>query len=345
MLYLTESDVLDLFTMETALERVEASFVSQARDEAVNKPRERIFLPGVSLHYMAGALMKDGWLGMKIYTVSRGALRFVVLLFDASHGELLALIEADHLGRIRTGAASGVATKYLSRAEASTVGVIGSGRQARTQLQAVTRVRSIQSARVYSRDDGRRRIFAIEMSEKLQLEVEPVESAEAAARFGDVVITATTTPAPVLAGEWLKPGAHVNAIGANMKDRREVDDGLLQRATVIAVDSIEQARIESGDLIQGFAPSPAQWERVVELCEVIAGARQGRLSPEDVTLFKSAGIALWDVAAAGAIYARAKELDRGKEMTLSQVPNESRALKFTTPARRKPSLFDGPRGD
>lgn len=317
MLFLTESDVLDLFPMETALACVEASFLAQAKRTAVNQPRTRLFLPNVSLHYMAAALPDDGLLGMKIYTVSRGSFRFVVLLFAAERGELLAFIEADQLGRIRTAAASGVATKHLSRPDASTAGVIGAGRQARTQLEAVARVRSIRSARVFSRDETHRRDFAREVSARLQIEIEPVESAEAAARFGDVVITATTSHEPVLKGDWLKPGAHVNAIGANMENRREVDDALLRRASVIAVDSKPQARIESGDLIQGFRESSNGWDRTAELWEIIARERPGRKSLDDVTLFKSAGIALWDVAAAGAIYRKAVELGRGKEITLS----------------------------
>lgn len=317
MLFLTENDVLDLFPMETAIERVEASFLAQAKHTAVNQPRTRLFLPGVSLHYMAAALPDDGLFGMKIYTVSRGSFRFVVLLFDAAHGELLAFIEADHLGRIRTGAASGVATRHLSRPDASTSGVIGAGRQARTQLEAVAKVRNIHAARVFSRNEAHRREFAREMSRRLQIEIEPVDSAEAAARFGDVVITATTSREPVLKGDWLKPGAHVNAIGANMENRREVDDVLLRRASVIAVDFKPQARVESGDLIQGFRDSSGEWDRVAELWEIIAGKRPGRKSPDEVTLFKSAGIALWDVAAAGAIYRKAVELGQGRGITLS----------------------------
>lgn len=304
--------------METALSCVEASFIAQTKRAAINQPRTRLFLPGVSLHYMAAALPDDGLLGMKLYTVSRGSFRFVVMLFEAEGGELLAFIEADHLGRIRTGAASGVAAKHLSRADASTVGVIGSGRQARTQLEAAACARKISSARVFSRDESRRREFARTMSGLLQIEVEPVDSAEAAARFGDVVITATTAREPVLQGDWLKPGAHVNAIGANMENRREVDNALLRRASVIAVDSKPQARIESGDLIQGFRDSPGEWDRVAELWEIIAGERAGRKSSDEVTLFKSAGIALWDVAAAGIIYRKAIELGQGKEIRLTE---------------------------
>ncbi|MDE3179886.1 MAG: ornithine cyclodeaminase family protein [Acidobacteriota bacterium] len=316
MLFLTESDVLDLLPMDLAIERVEAAFRAQ-QGAAVNEPRKRIFLPGVSLHYMAAALPGENLMGLKIYSVSRGFFRFVVLLFDAQGGELLAFIEADQLGRIRTGAASGVAAKYLSRADSATAGVIGSGRQARTQLAAIVRVRKIRTALVYSPQQDHRDGFAREMSKQLGIEVRPAESAEAAVRFGDIVVTATNSSGPVLSSEWLNAGAHVSAVGANMENRREVDDDLLDRAEVIAVDSSAQARIEAGDLIQGFALAPAQWERVAEMWEIIAGTRQGRTTSEDVTLFKSTGIALWDVAAAGAVYRRAIELGRGKQTELS----------------------------
>ncbi|MGH9376733.1 MAG: ornithine cyclodeaminase family protein [Terriglobia bacterium] len=317
MLLLSEADVIDLFPMQLALDQIEASFRAQGESSTVNQPRRRILLPNVSLHYMAAAIPASNLLGMKIYVASRRSITFLCLLYQADTGKMLAQIEADHLGRIRTGAASGVATKYLARPDASTVGLIGSGRQARTQLQAVSLVRKLKSAKVFSRNEERRRAFCREMSASLGIEVEPVESAEAAARSADILITATPTRDPVLKSEWVKAGAHVNAIGSNMENRSEVDDALLRRAAVIAVDSIEQARIEAGDLIQGFAASPERWMDVIELWQIVTGARKGRGSPQDVTFFKSEGMALWDVAAAGAIYKRALETGRGKTLELS----------------------------
>jgi len=302
--------------MEQALERVEASFIQQHGGRAENRSRERIFLPGVSLHYMAAALPDEKLLGMKIYTVVRDALRFVVLLFDAGSGNLLALIEADHLGRRRTGAASGVATKYLARKDARRLGMIGSGGQARTQLAAVAQVRRLEAARVFSRDATRRKQFCVEMSQQLHLEVEPAESAEAAARFSDIIITATTSSQPVLKGEWLNPGTHVNAVGANMIIRREVDGPALTRASVIAVDTLEQAKEEAGDLVQGLASIRGGWDGVTELHDIIGGSRPGRTSDEQITLFKSSGIALWDVAAAGYIYQQACRKSLGRELPI-----------------------------
>jgi len=315
-LYLTEADVRELLPMDRAIECVEESFRAWARGGALNRPRQRIFLPGLSLHYMAAAWQEENLIGVKIYTVSRSGFRFLVLLYDAGSGEWLALIEADHLGRIRTGAASGVATKWLARAEASRVGVVGSGRQARTQLEAVAKVRKVIEVKVYSRDPARRAEFAREMAGCLGVAVRAATSAEEAVSFAQVVITATNASVPVVSGDWLQPGTHVNAIGANMPERREVDDGTLARAALVAVDSLEQAKIEAGDLIQGEAALRGGWRGVVELKDIVAGIRPGRTGAGEITFFKSTGLALWDVAAAGEVYRRALEMRRGKELTL-----------------------------
>lgn len=315
-LFLTEAEVQELLPMERALECVEASFMAQGSGRAVNRSRERILLPHTSLHYMAAALPNEKLLGMKIYTVTRADLCFAVLLFDAEKGNLLALMQADHLGRIRTGAASGIATKYLARPEASRLGLIGTGRQARTQLEAVAKVRRLTAAKVFGRDETRRHDFCREMEARLGLPVEPAASAEEAARFGDIVITATTSREPVVLGEWLQPGTHVNAIGANMANRRELDDVAVGKATLIAVDSLEQSREEAGDLIQGLARLGRGWEGIVELHAIVTGQHRGRSSQEEITLFKSNGIALWDVAVAGYVYRQALKNGRGKEMRL-----------------------------
>ncbi|MGO9275154.1 MAG: ornithine cyclodeaminase family protein [Terriglobia bacterium] len=318
MLLLSETDVQHLLPMEKAIERVEASFLAQHRGEAVNRSRERILLPHSSLHYMAAALPGERLLGMKIYTVTRSAWRFVVLLFDSESGDLLTMIEADHLGRIRTGAASGVATKYMARADASRVGIIGAGRQARTQLEAVALVRNVTGARVFSRAPERRLAFSREMSERLGVAVTPAESAEDAARPADIVITATTSTQPLLFGDWLRPDTHINAIGANMANRREVDDRTLERAALVAVDSLAQSKEEAGDLIQGIAHLARGWEGVVELHEIVAENIPGRTSDEEITLFKSNGIALWDMAVAGYVYQEARRQGRGEEVAMWQ---------------------------
>ena len=311
-LFLSEEDVQELFPMKQALEHVGASFVAHQSGRALNQPRQRLFQAGFSLHYMAGALADEHIAGMKIYTITAGAARFLVLLFDTKTGEMLAIMEADHLGRIRTGAASGVASKYMARADASKVGMIGAGRQARTQLEAVAGVRQIQAAQVFSRNEAHRKEFCQEMTDCLKLPVEPATSTEEAARFGDIVIAATTSPEPVVKGEWLRPGTHVNAIGANMANRRELDDGALRRAAIIAVDSRDQARGEAGDLIQGLPAINRSWDEVAELKDIVAAKKPSRTSGDEITVFKSCGIAIWDVAAAGFIYREALQKKKGK---------------------------------
>jgi alanine dehydrogenase len=315
-LLLSEDDVRELLPMDRALECVEASFLAESAGQAINRPRKRILLPHSSLHYMAAALPAANWLGMKIYTVTPSDFRFGVLLFDAGSGELKAVIQADHLGRIRTGAASGVATKYLARSSASRVGMVGTGRQARTQLEAVANVLHISSAKVFGRDHSRQQEFCREMQTRLGIQVEPASSAEEAARFGEVVITATTAREPVVLGEWLQPGAHVNAIGANMSNRRELDESALARAGLIAVDSLEQAKEEAGDLIQGFAKLGRGWEGVVEMSAVVSGSGPRRRAQDEITVFKSGGIALWDVAVAAYVYQEALQKGKGRELGL-----------------------------
>jgi len=315
-LFLTESDVRELLPMDRALECVEASLVAQGNDHAINRSRERILLPQMSLHYMAGALPEAQHVGMKIYTVTREDFRFLVLLFDAVTGKLLSLMQADHLGRIRTGAASGIATKYLARSDASRVGIIGTGRQARTQLHAIARVRKLTGAKAFSRDPNRLRGFCLEMSEELGVPVEPASSLEEAIRFGEIVTTATTAQQPVVFGDDLRPGTHVNAVGANAANRRELDDEVVARADLIAVDSLDQSRKESGDLIQGLAYLGRGWEGLIELCSVVTGKHPGRSSADQITLFKSHGIAIWDVAVAGFVYQQALQEGKGRELEI-----------------------------
>lgn len=315
-LFLTESDIRELLPMRQALDCVEASLVEQGGGQAVNRSRQRILLPHLSLHYMAGALPEESRLGIKLYTVTSQNLRFYLLLFDAETGGLLSLMQADQLGRIRTGAASGIATKYLARADASRAAIIGTGRQARTQLQAIAEVRKLSAVRAFGRDPKRLQTFCAEMSQQLGLAVEPTASADEAVSFGEIVTTATPAEQPVLRGDCLRPGTHVNAVGSNMARRRELDDNAVSRANLIAVDSLEQSRIESGDLIQAFANLGRGWENVIELHSVVTGKQVGRSSAEQITLFKSHGIALWDIAVAGFVYQEALKKGKGRDLEI-----------------------------
>ncbi len=316
-LLLSEADVRALLTMPLALEAVEESIRRQAAGEAILHPRHRLELPGKALlHYMAGADTVSGYLGMKLYTSVRGALRFLVPLYRAQTGELLALIEANTLGQMRTGAASGVATKYMSRSEARAVGIVGTGLQARTQLEAIAAVRRVEHIRAFGRDPERRDRFCAEMSARLGVPVAPASSAEQAVRDADIVVAATTASKPVVLGAWLAPGMHINAIGANFPQKRELDDEAVGRAAIVAVDSLEQSKLEAGDLIQAFARDATRWSSVRELAGIVAGRIPGRTGAEQITLFKSNGIAIWDVAVAARVFELAQQRKMGRQVPM-----------------------------
>jgi ornithine cyclodeaminase/alanine dehydrogenase-like protein (mu-crystallin family) len=265
---------------------------------------------------MAAADYTQGFVVIKEYTYVRGKLRFLVPLYDMASGDLLALIEADAMGQLRTGAASGVATKYLARKDARVAAIIGTGGQAKTQLEAVAAVRELRSARAYGRDRARREKYCKEMSEWLGFPVHPSASVEEAVREADIVATATTAAQPVVRGADLAPGAHINAIGANHAHKRELDDEAVASADVIVVDSVEQSRQEAGDLILAFRGDEICWTGVKKLSDVVAGKTSGRTSDSEVTLFKSNGIASWDLAVAMKVYALALEQKLGRELPL-----------------------------
>jgi len=316
-LLLKEADVRTLLTMPMALEAVEESLRQQGNGELLLHPRRRLKLPdNALLHYMAAGDPVHGFIGMKVYTSVRGAVRFMVPLFRSATGEMAALIEADALGQIRTGAATGVATKYLANAGARIAGIIGTGYQARTQLEAVAAVRRLERVRAFGRDPERRAQFCREMSARIGIEVEPVESGEKAVRGADIVVTATSAMKIVLEGPWLSPGVHVNAIGANWAQKRELDDAAVTRADAIVVDSIEQSKMEAGDLILSFANDATRWDAVRELGAIVAGKIPGRTGPNQITLFKSNGIATWDLAVAVRVFKLAVARGVGQSIPL-----------------------------
>jgi alanine dehydrogenase len=316
-LHISETEVRDVLTMPLAIEAVEEISRKQATGEVVVHPRRRFELPGGGFfHYMAAADFSAGFVAMKQYTYVRGKLRFLVPLYEMATGDLLALIEADYMGQLRTGAASGVATKYLARKDARVAAIIGTGGQARTQLEAVANVRKLESAHAYGRDAAKREKFCKEMSERLGLAVQPCASSGEAVRGADIVSTATTASLPVVAGADLSPGAHINAIGANHAHKRELDDEAVASADVIMVDSVEQSRQEAGDLIIAFHGDEICWTGVKKLSEVVAGKTSGRTSDSEMTLFKSNGIASWDLAVAMKVYALARERGLGRELPL-----------------------------
>jgi alanine dehydrogenase len=307
--YLTEADVEGLLTPAEAVDVIEECFQRMARGAVENRPRSRLGLENGKLAVMAAADLELGYAGVKAYAAfGYDDVRFCVLLFRSSRAELAAVIDANRLGQLRTGAASGVAAKHLARAGAQGLGVIGCGWQAESQVACIrAAVPSVERVVASCRTRERLEAFCARVG------AEPAESpAEAAAQ--DVVVTVTTSRDPVLRGDWLRPGALVCAVGANDPGARELDNVVLERAAFVCCDSLEQARIESGDLIEPVERGVLDWLEVHELHEVVAGQVAGRQAADDIVVFKSNGIAAWDVAAGAAVLERAQERGVGLEL-------------------------------
>ena len=298
MRHITEEEVRAALPMPRAIELVEEAFRRLDDGRAVNLPRRRLSLENrAMLHDLPAGDSVSNLVGAKLYVTSRGGTRFVYVLFDSASAELLAVIDADSLGQIRTGAATGLATRLLSAPGAATAAVIGSGYQAETQLEAIAAVRRLERVRVFSRREENRKAFADRMSRRLGVAVDAVDSAEEAVRGALIVATITSSRDPVLLGDWLEPGCHVNAAGSNHVKRRELDGVAIERAGLIAADSVEQAKLEAGDLVQAAEEGRLEWNRVQEFSAVVSG-KVRRSSPDEVTLFESQGIGLEDLAVA-----------------------------------------------
>ena len=289
--------------MAEAVALVEECFRRLADGRIINHPRRRIRLTnGSLLHAMEAGDNSSNLFASKTYVTGRAGAQFVVTLFDAERSELAAVIDADSLGQIRTGAASGVATKVLARADADVMGMIGSGWQAESQLEAVVSVRRLSQIRVFSRTAEKREAFAAKMAARLGLDVVAADSAREAVEGASIVTTITNARDPVLEGAWLDAGAHVNAAGSNHAKRREIDGVAVRRASLVTVDSLEQARLEAGDLIQTADEGGFDWGRATELASVVAGATPGRESGEQITLFESQGLTAEDLIVAEAVW-------------------------------------------
>ncbi len=307
-LYLTEADVGNLLGPADALEAVEGSFRRLAAGEVDNRPRIRQRLEGGAFAVMSAVDRGLGFAGLKSYAWLPGGTPFVVCLFDLGKAELAAVIEADKLGQLRTGAASGVAAKHLAREGPSSLGILGCGWQAESQVQCIREaVPSIEHVVAYCRTEERLEDFCE------RFDAEPGETHRDAGGQ-DVVVTATTSRDPVLRGEWLKDGALICAIGANDRRSRELDNVVLERAAFVCCDSIEQAKLESGDLIEPIEQGILDWLEVHELQEVVAGEVQGRQTGDDIVLFKSNGLAAWDVAIGALALERARAQGVGREL-------------------------------
>ncbi len=314
--FISEEDVDAVLDVATTIDLLDSAARALAAGTASVTPRQRPATTGVFMNLMGAGL--DGRIGHKCYPIARprGA-NFVVTLYgnDAS---MLALIQANRLGQIRTGAASGLATRLMARPDASVAAIIGTGWQARTQLEAVCRARPIELARAAGRNPEHTQKFCTEMTALLGIPVEPAADVASAVRDADVVSVMTSASEPLLFGSMLAPGTHVNAAGSNKATAAEIDADLVSRSGIVALELLAQAKVESGDLLAAEKAGAWEWSRAVLLSDIVTGAAPGRTSPDEITLFESLGIALWDIAAANYVYDQCLKTGRGREV---DIPN------------------------
>jgi ornithine cyclodeaminase len=301
--YLTEAEVQQVLTLPVALQAVKEAHRALAEGRAIDVPRARIHLPAGTQHVLQAAAPELGFIGFKYYYTRPGGKSFYVHLINVETAKLEAIIEAVWMSMVRTGAASGVATDALAPKDADVLGQIGAGYQAQGQLEAVCRVRPIRTAKVYARNRERLAAFCAAMTKATGVEVTPAESAEAAVRGARIVNVITKSAEPVLKGDWLEPGQHLNAAGSNALSRREIDEAAVRRCSLITVDSRGTARRECGDLLPAVEKGWVRWETLAEIGEVVAGRAPGRSSDGQITLYESHGIGLQD------LYVGAKVLD------------------------------------
>lgn len=312
-LYINESEVDSVLDMDSVLDAVEGVQRRLATGEAENLPRRRILQSGRTLHLMAASDEGCGYAGHKSYLATSRGIAFSVLLYEIASGELAAVIEANRLGQLRTGAASGVASRHLARPDSSALGIIGGGFQARTQVEAICRSLPIKTVRAFRRDRERLESFCGALADRCGVAATAAATAEDAIAGADVIVTATNSAEPVLDG-YLEAGVHVNAMGSNRANAAELGPITVGGFDRVVCDDIAQARIESGDLLGANAAGTFSWASAVALGDVIAGRVRGRTGPGEKTLFESLGIAAWDVAVAAIVFERARSQGLGRQL-------------------------------
>jgi ornithine cyclodeaminase/alanine dehydrogenase-like protein (mu-crystallin family) len=320
-LLLLDKDVRQLLTMDAALAAVEDAFLSLARGDAVNVPRQRGVLPEATLNVLAAVSRKLDAAVLKSYPVIRKDVTvgssLTLLLYRISTGRLDAIMEASSLGRIRTGAASGVAARYMARPDSKVMTLFGSGFQAQTQVEALARVLpSLERINVVSRSAENARRFCASVKASLDVEAVHAQNIDQALGEADVITTATGTHQPLFDGDRLRPGVHISAVGSNYAEKRELDSVAIQRSSRIVVDDIAVAKIESGDLIAAANEIDLDWNSIRPLSDIVGGLAPGRVAPDEITLFESQGIGLEDLAVACHVLSRARESGCGIEVPI-----------------------------
>lgn len=315
-LFLTENDVKTVLTVEMAMAGVESAHRDLALGQAIDTPRARSRLPQTVLHILQGALPAQGVIGYKAYTSNRSGNRFLVHLFDAASGGLLAVIEADYLGMMRTGAASGVAAKWLARPDSTVAGVFGAGWQAEGHVRAICAALPLERVKVFSRRSERLTAFCTLLTAETGVEIVPATSAEETVRGSDLIGTVTTAAQPLFDAEWLEEGTHINAAGSNALIRQELSEATVRRCNLVTVDAVPTALAEAGDLLPLLEKGRLQARQLLELGEVIVGRHRGRQNVSEITLFESQGMAIQDLAVALRVLEAAKARGLGHTLPM-----------------------------
>lgn len=316
-LYLSEADIRPLIDMGECVQALDQAFArwSAAKNLARRRmPVGEVGGRGSALNVLAGAMPDGDIFGLRITVYGMDAN--TLTLYSKKSGKAVAIMACGPISSTRTGAASGVASKYLAREDAKTVGIVGSGKTARQQLAAIAKVRGLSTIRVFSRAADKRAAFADEISKRLNVECVPVDRAEAVVEGADIVVTATNSQEPVVKGAWLQPGQHVNAIGANALDRRELDNAAYMKADLIAIDHREQGPVEAGALSGLVGAGKLDWSRIAELGEIVEGTKPRRGGAKQITIFNSLGIGFEDVVYGYHVYQKAKAAGVGREVEL-----------------------------
>lgn len=314
--FLSEHDVRQVLTVDMALAAVESAHRDLSLGQALDTPRQRSRLPQTVLHILQGALSAQGVIGYKAYTSNRSGNRFLVHLFDAASGVLLAIIEADYLGMMRTGAASGVAARWLARPDATVAGVFGSGWQAEGHVRAICAALPIELVKVCGRQPDKLRDFCARMSEATGRRVVPAADAEDAVRDSDLLGTVSSAARPLFEADWLRPGTHVNAAGSNALIRQELSEAAVRRCELIVVDAVPTALAEAGDLLPLLEKGRLHPRQLIELGDIIVGRHPGRRDADQLTLFESQGMAIQDLALARRVLDAALAAGLGRELPL-----------------------------
>tara|TARA_B100000029_G_scaffold139372_1_gene134493 strand:- start:7234 stop:8199 length:966 start_codon:yes stop_codon:yes gene_type:complete len=316
-LYLTETEIKKIINMELALNSVEEAFKLIASGDAVTKPRERLPVGTSSLNYMSAGIDKQNLTGLKIYVPGGSTgTKFYFHIMNALNGEIVAIMEANALGQFRTGAASGVASKYLAREDSKRVLLIGTGYQAYTQALALDSVFELDEIYVYSRSEENRINFINNYSSEIKSKLIPVDNIESEFDSIDIISVITSSKTPVINNGVIRAGVHINAAGSNHSLRRELDTKTILKADKIFVDDIEQAKMECGDLIYPESLGLIQWRNIINFSDVLKFPDRFKRNNKDITIFESQGLALWDLVTAITVYEIAKTKEIGEKINV-----------------------------